>query len=125
MSSGRFSVFFDGGCPLCAREIAFMRRLPGAATIHWVDLSASVAPEVVPGLSRCDAMARMHVRTSGGQLVSGGAAFAALWRQLPLTRPLGWLFSFGWTAALLDRLYDRFLRARPRLHALIGVRRSG
>lgn len=101
-----------------------MRRLRGAETIGWVDLAADAAPEVIPGLSRCDALARMHVQTADGRLVRGGAAFAAMWRELPLLRPLGWLFSFGWTARLLDFLYDRFLRVRPRLHALIGVGRA-
>jgi len=124
MPAGRFTVFYDGGCPLCSREIAFLRRLRGAEALCWVDLAADTAVEVLPGLSRCDAMARMHVRTAHGELIRGGAAFAAMWRELPLLRPLGWLFSAAWTAALLDRLYDRFLRIRPRLHAWLGLHRS-
>ena len=108
-------VFFDGGCPLCRREIAFYRRLRGAERIAWVDISGSDADDVAPGLSRCDAMARFHVRLSDGRLLSGGPAFAAVWRKLRVFRPFGLLFqsrAMGW---LLDRAYDGFLTLRPHL----------
>ena len=112
---GENTVFFDGGCPLCNREIAFYRRLRGADRIAWVDISNSETEKVAPGLSRCAAMARFHVLLPDGRLLSGGPAFAAVWRELRVFRPLGLLFQsrpMGW---LLDRVYDGFLKLRPRL----------
>jgi predicted DCC family thiol-disulfide oxidoreductase YuxK len=123
-SAGRLEVYYDGGCPLCRREIGFLRARRGADRIDWIDLAARVEPEVVPGLARCDALARMHVRTADGQLVSGAAAFAALWRALPLTRPLGWACSWPPLLRVLEAAYVRFLRWRPRLQAWV-VRRTG
>jgi alpha-L-fucosidase len=38
-----FTVWFDGDCPLCTREIALMRRLDRRAAIAFVDLSRSAA----------------------------------------------------------------------------------
>ena len=30
------TVYFDGSCPLCRREMALYRRLPQAQSIEWV-----------------------------------------------------------------------------------------
>ncbi|MEC8852758.1 MAG: DCC1-like thiol-disulfide oxidoreductase family protein, partial [Pseudomonadota bacterium] len=34
------TIFYDGGCPLCAREIAFYRRRAGAGRLDWIDVAA-------------------------------------------------------------------------------------
>jgi predicted DCC family thiol-disulfide oxidoreductase YuxK len=122
--SGRLQVYFDGGCPLCRREIGFLRRRRGGEHVDWVDIAATDVPEVAPGLARCDALARMHGRTPEGRIVSGAAAFAAVWRALPLTRPLGWLFSHPLPLRALERAYLVFLRWRPRLQSW-AARREG
>ena len=73
------TVYFDGSCPLCRREIAFYRRLRGAERLQWLDVSAG-AP-LGQDLSCEAAMRRFHVRDAQGRLLSGGAAFARLWRD--------------------------------------------
>lgn len=114
----RLSVYFDGSCPLCRREIAMYRGLPAAQHIDWVDVSAGAA--LGEGLSCETAMRRFHVRTGDGRLYSGAAAFSVLWRQLPGWRLLGWLTAvppLSWFAELAYRL---FLPLRPALQR--GVR---
>ena len=115
--TARLTVYYDGACPLCRREIGFLRRRRGADRVDWQDISATAAPEVAPGLTRCDALARMHVRTASGETVSGAAAFVELWQALPLTRPLGLLFAWPPLQRGLERAYVGFLRVRPRLQA--------
>lgn len=117
------TVFFDGSCPLCAREIAFYRRCAGSESIIWIDISQSPdEEEVSPGLCREQALARLHVQTADGRVVSGGAAFATLWSALPGFRLVGGLFRLPPLAWLLDRAYDRFLALRPRLQAMFSLR---
>lgn len=116
------TVFYDGGCPLCEREIAFYRRRRGADRLMWIDLSRSTQEEVAPGLSRQAALARFHVRHGDGRLVSGGAAFAALWAALPGFRPLGRALQQPPFAWVIDRAYPLFLRVRPRLQRLLSPR---
>lgn len=66
-------------------------------------------------------LARLHA-IEDGQLVSGAAAFAALWRALPRLRPLGLLARRRWVLWLLDRLYEAFLDARPHMQeALLRI----
>lgn len=120
--SNALTVFFDGACPLCDREIAFYRRRRGADAIQWVDVSGAAEGDVAPGLSRDAALARFHVLECNGTLTSGGRAFAALWTRLPGFRPLGLLFQLRPLGWILDRAYALFLKVRPRLQALASKR---
>lgn len=113
------TVWYDGACPLCVREIAFMRRLDRHGAIAFVDaahgapLDCPIAPE--------DLLARFHVR-EGERVLSGAAAFAAMYRAIPLLRPIGQLARLPVLDRLFDRAYRAFLRVRPRLQRLAGKR---
>ncbi|RYB03927.1 thiol-disulfide oxidoreductase DCC family protein [Lichenibacterium ramalinae] len=117
----KLTVWFDGGCPLCRREIALMRRLDRAGAIAFVDLG--VAGHGDCPVDRADLLARFHAREDG-RLVSGAAAFAAMWRAIPGLRPLGLAARNPLVLAGLERLYRAFLRLRPRLQRMAG-RREG
>ena len=65
------------------------------------------------------AMRRFHVREASGRLLSGGAAFARLWRALPGWRLLGWLMAWPPMSWALELAYRAFLPLRPRLQRLV------
>ncbi|MGO4852339.1 thiol-disulfide oxidoreductase DCC family protein [Phaeovulum sp. W22_SRMD_FR3] len=106
------TVFYDGACPLCRAEIGIYRKAAGADALRFVDLSdpAAAPPE---GVSRAEALARFHVRASDGRLVSGAAAFAELWAQLPRWRGLAWVARRPGLRRLLEWTYRGFLHLRP------------
>jgi predicted DCC family thiol-disulfide oxidoreductase YuxK len=106
------TVYFDGGCPVCSREIALYRRQPGAAGIAWVDATTCPVSALGAGLDRESALRRLHVRTADGQLSSGAVAFTALWRQLPRTAWIGRLLSRGPLPAILEAGYRLLLLVR-------------
>ena len=108
------TVWFDGGCPLCRREIALMRRLDRKGAIDFIDLESG---DVDCPVDRADLLRRFHARENG-QVVSGAAAFAAMWRAIPRLRPLGLAARSPLVLAGLERLYVAFLRIRPRLQRL-------
>lgn len=106
------AVYFDGGCPVCSREIAFYRRLSGAERISWVD-ARHCAPEVLgAGLERETALARFHVRRGDGALVSGGAAFVEVWACFPAWAWLSRLAGLPPVQRGLELAYEAFLRLR-------------
>ena len=115
----KLTVWHDGGCPLCAREIALMRRLDRAGAINFVDIAD--ANSSCP-IDRAAMLARFHAMEVG-HLLSGGAAFAAMWRAIPLLRPVGLLARHRSVLDLLERIYVNFLRFRPRLQRWL-VRRE-
>lgn len=107
------TVYFDGACPVCAREVALYRRQPGAEALCWVDVAGCDAAALGPGLDRRAALARLHLRRADGRLVSGAAAFTALWQALPRWAWLGRLLGRQPALAVLELGYRLFLRLRP------------
>ena len=107
------TVYFDGACPVCRREIAHYRRQRGSDAIAWVDASSCDAAALGPGLDRSVVLRRFHVRESDGMLTSGAAAFVAIWRRLPAFAWLATLASSRTVLALLEAGYSLFLRVRP------------
>lgn len=57
-------------------------------------------------------------------MLSGAAAFAAMWRAIPLLKPLGWAARNPLILALLERLYIRFLRIRPCIQRALFARKN-
>ncbi|MCK5933814.1 MAG: DUF393 domain-containing protein [Fulvimarina manganoxydans] len=112
----KLTVWYDGACPLCLREIALMRRLDRRGAIRFVNLE-QVEPAACP-LDKGELLARFHAEENG-KVMSGAEAFAAVWRAIPLLRPLGLVFRGPRALDLLDRLYRAFLRARPMLQSLV------
>ena len=110
--SALLTLYYDGGCPVCKREIGFYQRRRGADRIDWVNLAQCGDEELGEDLSRDAAYARLHGRKPDGQLVSGARAFAALWQALPAFRLAGRVAALPGLVHLLDWGYRGFLRMR-------------
>jgi predicted DCC family thiol-disulfide oxidoreductase YuxK len=117
--AGPLTVYYDGACPLCSIEIRHYAGQAGAERLCFVDASASGA-ETGPGLPRADAMKRFHVRQADGRLLSGAAAFIAIWERLPAWRWAARLARLPGVTAVLEFAYRLFLPVRPLLSRLAG-----
>ncbi len=73
------TVWHDGDCPLCRAEIALMRRLDTRGAIRFLDATRADG-ESCP-IDRRALLARFH-SSEDGTLLSGAAAFAAMWRAM-------------------------------------------
>ena len=108
-------IWYDGACPLCIREIALMRRLDRRGAIDFLDIAPT---DAICPLDRQFMLARFHA-SEDGIMLTGAAAFAAMWRAIPLLKPLGIIARNSVVLGLLERLYNRFLVIRPRLQKLL------
>lgn len=93
-----------------------MRRLDRRGAITFEDVAS---PDAVCPIDRRDLLARFHAREHGVML-SGAAAFAAMWRAIPLLRPLGLAARNPLVLKALEWLYLRFLGVRPKLQKLVA-----
>lgn len=116
-SQDALTVYYDGGCPLCRREIQLYQGAPARVAIRWADVTQ--ADQLPQGLSSTQALSRFHVRNTQGELLSGAAAFVALWQQLPGWRYLAGLAKLPGMLWLMERTYVHFLRFRPRLQTWV------
>lgn len=110
------TVWYDGACPLCLREIAIMRRLDRRRRIAFVDVARA---DAACPLDRDLLLARFHARERDGPVLDGAAAFAAMWRAIPLLRPMGLAARNRWVLRLLEGVYRLFLTVRPALQRLV------
>ena len=107
------TVYHDGACPICSREIAVYRRHVGAERCVWVDASTCADSALGEGMSRGSALPRFHIRRADGVSVDGMLGFTVLWRALPRFAWAGRIASIGPLPLLLDAVYHVFLWVRP------------
>ena len=107
-------VFYDGACPLCAREIAHYRRIDSAGRLRWIDAADSSVPLAYFGLSYKRAMAELHVMDTAGHWQRGIDAFVLIWSRLLAYRWLARLVTFTGLRRPLAFAYHYFARWRYR-----------
>ena len=112
-------MLYDGACPLCRREIGIYRGLQPTTPVCCSDVSDAALP-LPPGTTREQLLARFHVRSRDGQLLSGAEAFLALWAALPGWRWLAWMGRLPGAAWAMERTYRLFLRWRPMLQRWVS-----
>lgn len=106
-------VLFDGECPLCAREISFLRRRDRRGLIAFEDIAAPGFDAKRFGLDQHAVMSRIHGVLPGGTVIEGVEVF----RRLYTAVGLGWLVApTRWPIlrGLFDRAYLVFARNRLR-----------
>jgi predicted DCC family thiol-disulfide oxidoreductase YuxK len=103
-------MYYDGGCPVCARGVEHWRRLDWGRRVDWIDLMDRPDALAADGVGFQAAMASLHVRDRRGLLVEGGDAFLSLWDELP-----GWRWVSRIVRGLgLNGLFDRAYRWHSR-----------
>jgi len=107
------TVYYDGDCPLCQREIAWFKRQSGGEKILWVDVNCITTETILPGLSKTDALKRFYVRLSDGSIVSGSKAFISVWKVIERLKPFAKILDKKIILFFLEKLYNGFLHIRP------------
>jgi predicted DCC family thiol-disulfide oxidoreductase YuxK len=70
----RPTVYYNGGCPICSREISFYRRRPGGDSFAWVDVTQADEAALGPGLT-CDAARARHAGSAMARQTACHPAF--------------------------------------------------
>ncbi len=96
-----------------------MRRLDRRGRIDFVD---ATGPTTCP-VDCATLLARFHAMEDG-RMLSGAAAFAAMWRAIPLLRPVGLLVRYRPVLFVMERAYVHFLKVRPRLQRWLAGREA-
>ena len=109
-----FEVFFDGDCPLCMREIRFLRGRDAHGRIRFTDIAANDFDATGVGRTRDELMARIHGRMPDGTWIEGVEVFRQLYARAGLGG-LAKLSRLPVVAQLADAAYAVFARNRLRL----------
>jgi predicted DCC family thiol-disulfide oxidoreductase YuxK len=108
------TVFFDGACPICDREIALMKRLDRRRQLEFCDFSTQEYDAASSGFSTADLGAVIHARWADGSVITGVEVFRAMWEAVGL-RFLARLSRLSLVEPLIVRAYAWFARHRLQL----------
>jgi predicted DCC family thiol-disulfide oxidoreductase YuxK len=78
------TVFFDGACPICAREIALMKRLDRKRRLTFCDFSLQDYDEKVTGFAPSQLGRVIHAQWADGRVITGVRVFQAMWEAVGL-----------------------------------------
>jgi predicted DCC family thiol-disulfide oxidoreductase YuxK len=102
------TVYYDGKCGLCRREIEYYKRVAPADRFVWLDIATDPASLADLDISQADALRRLHARDASGVLYVGVAAFIAIWQGLNYWRYLAMIVNLPFLKPLAAFTYDRF-----------------
>ena len=109
-------MLYDGDCPLCMKEVDFLkRRDAGRGRIDFVDIAAPAYRAADnAGVTFEAAMERIHAIEADGTVVTGVPVFRRLYEEVGL----GWVYAATRNAAVgaaAGALYDAWARYRTQL----------
>jgi predicted DCC family thiol-disulfide oxidoreductase YuxK len=108
------TVFFDGACPICAREIALMKRMDQQRQLEFNDFSAVDYDAASIDVSPAELSRIIHARWADGRVISGVEVFRAMWEAVGLGM-LARLSRLSLLEPMVLRAYAWFARNRLRL----------
>lgn len=107
------TLFYDGDCPLCSREIAHYRlKTAGLDSVQYVDIADPAFDAAAHGLDPVRVHKVMHVK-AGDQVFTAVDAFIAIWKAVPGYGRMARLAAFPLVKPFLTLGYHAFALVRP------------
>jgi predicted DCC family thiol-disulfide oxidoreductase YuxK len=102
------SVFFDGKCNLCSKEINYYQRIAPKNTFNWVDITKTPGELDKFEIKLSDGLRLMHVADSNDNIFTGVDAFIIMWKQIKYWKFLGLFVSLPIVKQIANLLYQYF-----------------
>jgi predicted DCC family thiol-disulfide oxidoreductase YuxK len=129
--SWKIKLLYDGECPLCLREVDFLkRRDAGRGLVAFIDIAdAGYSSEDNGGVDFTTAMGRIHAVLPDGTVIKNVEVF----RQVYEVLGMGWVYAItklpviGWLADALYGIWAKWrlqLTGRPDLATLVRDRQN-
>jgi predicted DCC family thiol-disulfide oxidoreductase YuxK len=129
--SWQIELLYDGECPLCVREVNFLRRRDaGRGLVAFVDIAGDrYTPEAHGGVDFETAMGRIHAVLPDGTVVKNVEVFRRVYEILGM----GWIYAatkLPIIGSIVDTLYEIWadwrlaLTGRPDLATIVNKRQK-
>lgn len=106
------TVFYDGNCGLCAKEIAHYKRIAHNGAFNWVDITQNIKPLNDLNITLEQAMKKLHTQDANGKIYIGIDSFILIWKHLPYFKPLGYIVSLPIIKHIASFAYYKFANWR-------------
>ena len=90
MNTTKLTIFFDGGCPLCKREVDFLQSRNHKGFLSFIDINTSdFYLDLKYGISYKQAMERIHALKSDALIIKDIKVFQEAYDLIGL----GWIYA--------------------------------
>ena len=90
MNTAKLTIFFDGGCPLCKREVDFLKSRNKKGYLSFIDINTSdFYLDLKYGITYKQAMERIHALKSDGSVIKDIKVFQEAYTLIGL----GWIYA--------------------------------
>ncbi|MDD7805172.1 MAG: DUF393 domain-containing protein [Endozoicomonas sp. (ex Botrylloides leachii)] len=118
------TVFYDGKCRLCSKEIKHYRKIAPSDIFNWQDITESEEDLRKDNISLSEALRFLHAKDHTGQVYVGVDAFILIWKQLKRWRILAMLVGLPTIRQVANAAYHAFAnwRFKRLAHCQLAVR---
>ena len=102
MNTVKLTIFFDGGCPLCKREVDFLQSRNQKGYLSFIDINSSdFLLDFKYGISYKQAMDRIHAIKNDGSVIKDIKVF----QEAYILIGLGWIYA-PTKIPILDKFFE-------------------
>ncbi|MRI33983.1 DUF393 domain-containing protein [Endozoicomonas sp. OPT23] len=108
----KITVYYDGLCPLCTREVAKWRKAAFDCEMEWLDITDNDELLISHGIDPDKALLELHTRTSDGVIRTSIESYSLMLKHLPRWKVFGWVMGLYGVRHFLKWVYDWLTRVR-------------
>ena len=112
LSDSKVTIYYDGQCHLCSREIDHYKTFPTADRVIWKDIADPRFDAQAEGRSLEEFNRAIHLKRTSGEFVVGVDAFLELWEALDRFGGLAKIMNSKLGRPVFDLGYAAFARLR-------------
>ena len=102
------TVFYDGKCGLCSKEINHYRKIAPSNIFNWQDITESAVELNKEGISLSEGLRLLHAKDEEGLFHVGVDAFIIIWKQLRRWRVLAFFVGLPIIRQIANTAYNTF-----------------
>ncbi len=106
------TVYYDGKCGLCSKEINHYKNIAPQEVFIWEDITISEDALQAEGISLEDGLRQLHAKDAQGTMHVGVDAFILIWKQLKRWRWLGYIVALPGIRTIANATYRWFANWR-------------
>jgi predicted DCC family thiol-disulfide oxidoreductase YuxK len=102
------TVFYDGKCGICRREIEHYKHVAPQGVFIWQDITTDASALENLGITYANGLRLLHAQDAQGKMHVGVDAFLLIWQQIPRWRMLGVLVGLPLVRRFANTAYHAF-----------------
>ena len=102
------TVFYDGKCGLCRREIEHYKHIAPEGIFIWQDITSDASTLESLGIVYADGLKLLHAQDAQGKIHIGVDSFLLIWQQIPRWGILAKIVAAPLILPLVNIIYHRF-----------------